>query len=146
MELETQVDQKRFATYFPLAQEASLLETMREGLQGIASGDCMVLSSVDGHRIAYASAPGSNTSRLAAIIGSLCALGETLGKELGQSEFKDVMISTATGIAVIQRVPAPRPRLVLMTSAGSAANVGIVSSLSRYTAEKIGRMTFVTPA
>ncbi|PZO62222.1 MAG: hypothetical protein DI635_12625 [Pseudoxanthomonas suwonensis] len=135
-------DQRRLAAFLPLEREAECLNAMRNVLDNVPSAYCLVLSSLDGQRLAHVSTREVNASRLAAIIGSLCGLGETLGKELGQTEFRDVMIQTSSGIAVVQRVPPPGQRMVLLAGVGSEANMGIVSSHNRYCAQHIAQLCF----
>lgn len=140
MLLDSSVDKQRFHKFFPVQREAETLQTMREALASIDGGYVAVLSSLDGQRLAYVASTDTNTSRLAAMIGSLCALGETLGKELGQAEFRDVMVQMGNGIAVIQRIPGQR--LVLMSAAGSDSNMGLVSSHTRFCAEAVAQLCF----
>lgn len=135
-------DQRRLGKFIPLDREGECLHAMREALASIPSGGCLLLSSIDGQYMAHVAPTGTNSSRLAAIIGSLCGLGETLGKELGQHDFRDVIIQTAAGVAVVQRIPPPGQRIVLLASAGTEANMGIVSSHARFCAEKVAQMCF----
>lgn len=145
MLLDASIDQRRWAKFFPLVREAECLQTMRETVESISGAYCMVLSSLDGMQLAAVQPSDTvNSSRLAAITGSLCGLGETLGKELGQAQFRDVLISTESGIAVVQRLPAPGQRMVLLTAANHEANVGIVSAQSRYCAQALGAMAFIS--
>ncbi|MBE2211961.1 MAG: roadblock/LC7 domain-containing protein [Xanthomonadaceae bacterium] len=145
MLLDASTDQRRWAKFFPLAREAECLQQMQDTVTSIPGAYCMVLSSLDGMQLASVQAGRlANTSRLAAITGSLCGLGETLGKELGQAQFRDVLISTEDGIAVVQRLPAPGNRMVLLTAANHEANVGIVSAQSRYCAQALASMAFIS--
>ena len=143
MPFEAAIDQRRWSKYFPLEREADCLRQMQEALDAIPGSYCIVLSSLDGMHLARATKGREvNTSRLAAITGSLCGLGETLGKELGQSDFRDVLISTDHGLAVVQRIPPPGQRMVLLTATNHEANVGIVSVQSRFCAQAIAGMAF----
>ncbi len=146
MLLDASTDQRRWAKFFPLARENDCLQQMQETVASIPGAYCMILSSLDGMQLADVQSAGraANTSRLAAITGSLCGLGETLGKELGQAQFRDVLISTEDGIAVVQRLPAPGNRMVLLTAANHEANVGIVSAQSRYCAQALASMAFMS--
>lgn len=128
----------------PLERENECLSAMQIAMDSIPSAYAMVLSSIDGQRLAHVAARDINSSRLAAIMGSLCGLGETLGKELGQAEFRDVMIQTSMGIAVVQRIPPPGQRMVLLAAAGHEANMGIVSSQNRYCAQAISQLCFLS--
>lgn len=141
---DANIDQRRWAKFFPLAREAECLQRMRDAIDSIPGAYCMVLSTLDGMQLACVQAGREvNASRLAAITGSVCGLGETLGKELGQENFRDVLISTATGIAVVQRLPAPGNRMVLLTAANHEANVGIVSAQARYCAQALSEAAFI---
>lgn len=144
MLLDASSDQRRFAKFFPLTHEDECLRQMRNTVESIPGAYCMILSSLDGMHLASVQPHNAvNSSRLAAITGSLCGLGETLGKELGQEHFRDVLISTEAGIAVVQRLPAPGQRMVLLAAANHEANVGIVSAQSRYCAQTIASMAFI---
>ena len=144
MLLEAHIDQRRWAKFFPLSCEEDFLQQMKDTIASIPGAYCMVLSSLDGMQLATAqSGQSANGSRLAAITGSLCGLGETLGKELGQANFRDVLISTESGIAVVQRLPAPGNRMVLLTAANHEANVGIVSAQARYCAQALSEAAFI---
>lgn len=145
MLLEASTHQRRWAKFFPLSREDECLQQMRDTVQAIPGAYCMVLSSLDGMQLASVQPIDLvNASRLAAITGSVCGLGETLGKELGQSQFRDVLISTESGIAVVQRLPAPGQGMVLLTAANHEANVGIVSAQARYCAQSLATMAFIS--
>lgn len=145
MLLEASTDQRRWAKFFPLSREPDFLQQMRDTIESIPGAYAMILSSLDGMQLASVQSGQSvNGSRLAAITGSLCGLGETLGKELGQEHFRDVLISTESGIAVVQRLPAPGNRMVLLTAANHEANVGIVSAQSRFCAQALSLMAFMS--
>ena len=139
---EAGAERRRLAKFMPLENEPACLDAMQEALSTIPSGDCVLLSSTDGQRLAFVAPQDVNASRLAAIVGSLCGLGETLGRELNQSGFRDVIIQTETGVAVVQRIPHPSNRLVLRAAAGRQANMGIVSSHTRYCASAIAALCF----
>lgn len=142
MSHETAADQRRLSRFIPLERERECLLAMRNALEAIPGGHCLLLSSIDGQYLAHVAPPRTNSSRLAAIIGSLRGLGETLGKELGQREIRDVIIQTATGVAVVQRIPPPGQRIVLLAAAGSRANMGLVSSHGRFCADTVAAMCF----
>ncbi len=144
MHIETEIDHRRWSKFFPADKEAACLEQMSNTLSNIHGAYCMVLSTLDGMLLARVVNRPTNTSRLAAITGSLCGLGETLAKELGQANFRDVLISTNEGIAVVQRVPPPGDRMVLLVAANHESNVGIVSSQSRWCAQGLAQMAFLS--
>ncbi|MGY0505631.1 roadblock/LC7 domain-containing protein [Luteimonas sp. e5] len=142
MRFDSEIDARRWTRYFPAGRSEECVARMRETLENIPGAYAMVLSSLDGMQLAWISDREVNASRLAAITGSLCGLGETLGKELGQNDFRDVLISTESGIAVVQRLPAPGARMVLLTAANHQANVGIVSAQSRWCARELAQNAF----
>ncbi|MDO5609375.1 MAG: roadblock/LC7 domain-containing protein [Pseudomonadota bacterium] len=142
MPTETEIEPRRWAKFLPEHAQAQCLDNMQQTLAGISGAYCLILSSLDGMQIAKVARKDCNASRLAAITSSLCGLGETLAKELGQAEFKDVLISTSSGIAVVQRVPPPGHRLVLLVAANHESNVGIVSSQTRWCAQTLAQHAF----
>lgn len=85
MPLETSINHRRWERYFPASATTECAAQMRETATSIPGLHCMVLSSLDGMPLAYVADREINATRLAAIIGSLCGLGETLAKELGNS-------------------------------------------------------------
>lgn len=133
----------RWAKFFAVEAQDRVMDAMRDSLASIAGGYCMILCTLDGQQVARVTSRDSlNASRLAAITGSFCGLGETLGKELGQQDFRDVCVQTSTGIAVVQRIPPPGHRMVLLTAASADATLGLVSSQARYCAETISKSCF----
>ena len=52
MQLDAATDQRRWAKFFPLSKEAECLQQMQDTVESIAGAYCMVLSSLDGMRLA----------------------------------------------------------------------------------------------
>jgi uncharacterized protein len=105
-----------------------------------------VLATIDGKPIVHAAAPEWRAGRVAAIVGSLCALGETLCKEIGQRGFRDVLIETEVGLSVVQRLPDPASRLILLTASTTETNLGVLLTYTRTCAQSLARLTAAAAA
>ena len=120
-----------FGKYFEYSRYDDVLRAMHGMLGAIPDGQACVLSSLEGHLLAHAAAPMLDAPRLAAVASSLCGMGETLARDLGQHGFVDLTLRTQTGIAVIQQIPRPGHRMVMITATGREAPPELVSSLTR---------------
>lgn len=93
-----------------------------------------ILSTIDGNELTAATQRELPTSRIAAMSSSLVALGETMAREARQQACKFVIVENSDGYAVTMRIT---PRLVLTSFAGKQANLGMLLSSSRATADVI---------
>lgn len=129
-----------FGKYFEYSRYNDVLRAMHGMLAGIPDSQACVLSSLEGHHLAHAAAPMLDTPRLAAVASSLCGMGETLARDLGQHGFMELTLQTQTGFAVIQRVPRPGHRMVMITATGLETSPELVSSLTRHCASAISSL------
>ncbi|MEO6937394.1 MAG: roadblock/LC7 domain-containing protein [Collimonas sp.] len=135
-----------FELFFPQqAQRDACMEAMARLLHSVQGSYTSVLATVDGHLVTHISYNRDRPARVAAMIGSLCALGETLSKEINQRDYRDVLIQTDTGLSVIQRLPKPAQRLVLMTASNNEANLGVLLAHSRTCATSLARLATDPP-
>ncbi len=86
---------------------------------------CM-LATTDGRRVAAVVDNEADPQRVSAMVGSIVALGETIGREvmIGRTQF--VAVSAEGGMILLQRVPARRDLLVVGTLARHNTNLGIL--------------------
>jgi uncharacterized protein len=114
------------------------LHRVRDEVRGCYAS---VLATIDGKSIVHAAPPEWRAGRVGAIVGSLCALGETLCKEIGQRGFRDVLIETEVGLSVVQRLPDPASRLILLTASTTETNLGVLLTYTRTCAQSLARLT-----
>ncbi len=97
-----------------------------------------VIATVDGRLVSSVVDNEADPTRVAAMAGSMVALGETIGREvlIGRSQF--VVVSALNGLLLLQRVPANRDLLVVGTLARNNTNLGILLHETRSTAQAVG--------
>ncbi|MHB8253489.1 MAG: roadblock/LC7 domain-containing protein [Acidiferrobacter sp.] len=96
-----------------------------------------VLSTTDGRQISAVVDNQSDPKRLSAMIGSIVALGETIGREVVIGRTQYVVVSATGGMLLLQRVPARRDLLVVGTLARHNTNLGILLHETGVTASVI---------
>ncbi len=99
-----------------------------------------VLATTDGRRVSSVVDNEADPQRVAAMVGSIVALGETIGREvmIGRTQF--VAVSAVGGMVLLQRVPARRDLLVVGTLARRNTNLGILLHETGIAAEAAGRI------
>ena len=99
-----------------------------------------VLATTDGRRVSAVVDNEADPQRVAAMVGSIVALGETIGREvmIGRTQF--VAVSAVGGMVLLQRVPARRDLLVVGTLARRNTNLGILLHETGIAAEAAGRI------
>ncbi len=114
------------ARTLPLELIADLDNEVR-GLHARVSGviGC-VLATTDGRQVSAVVDNEADPQRVSAMVGSIVALGETIGREvmIGRTQF--VAVSAVGGMILLQRVPAQRDLLVVGTLARHNTNLGIL--------------------
>ncbi|MDA8191259.1 roadblock/LC7 domain-containing protein [Acidiferrobacter thiooxydans] len=98
-----------------------------------------VLATTDGRRVSAVVDNEADPQRVSAMVGSIVALGETIGREvmIGRTQF--VAVSAVDGMILLQRVPARRDLLVVGTLARRHTNLGILLHETGITAEAAAR-------
>ena len=114
------------ARTLPLELIAALDNEVR-GLHARVSGviGC-VLATTDGRQVSAVVDNEADPQRVSAMVGSIVALGETIGREvmIGRTQF--VAVNAVGGMILLQRVPAQRDLLVVSTLARHNTNLGIL--------------------
>jgi hypothetical protein len=128
------------ARTLPLELIADLDNEVR-GLHARVSGviGC-VLATTDGRQVSAVVDNEADPQRVSAMVGSIVALGETIGREvmIGRTQF--VAVSAVGGMILLQRVPAQRDLLVVGTLARHNTNLGILLHETGITAVAAGKI------
>jgi uncharacterized protein len=98
-----------------------------------------VIATVDGRLISHMVDNEADPQRIAAMIGSMVALGETIGREVRIDRSQYVVVNALNGTLLAQRVPSRRELFVVATLARPTTNLGIILHETRATAVEIGR-------
>jgi len=122
------------------ASRVACTAAIRRMMESVPGSYAAALATIDGKAVTHVTSAEWRPGRVAAIIGSLCALGETLAKEVNQRDFRNVLIETDNGLTVVQRLPTPADRLILLTTSNREANLGVLLTYSRTCAAAIARL------
>ncbi len=131
---------RMFGKYFEYARYPDVVRAMHGMLAGIPDGQACVLSSLDGHHLAHSAAPMLDAPRLAAVASSICGLGQTLTRDLGQHGFLEVTVHTESGVTLIQRLPRPGQQMVMMIAAGHDTNPSMLATLGKHCATTLSTL------
>lgn len=94
----------------------------------------VLISTVDGHDVTKCFKREMPASKLAAMMGSVLALGETIAREAQQELCRYVIVENSDGFILTRKL---KEKLVLTVIASADANLGILHSLSRNAVEKL---------
>ena len=97
-----------------------------------------VIATVDGRLVSHVVDNNADPQRIAAMIGSMVALGETIGREVRIDRSQYVVVNAMNGTLLAQRVPSRRELFVVSTLARPTTNLGILLHETRTTAAEIG--------
>lgn len=97
-----------------------------------------VIATVDGRLVSHVVDNDADPQRIAAMIGSMVALGESIGREVRIDRSQYVVVNALNGTLLAQRVPSRRELFVVSTLARSTTNLGILLHETRTTATEIG--------
>ncbi len=147
MSFDFQIDAARFSRFFQAGSEPAAQKIIAGLFDDLAAAETVLVTTVDGHRVlsAIGSNATANPQRLAAIIGSLCGLGETLVRESGHKEFRDVSIVSEASVSVVRRLPEPGQRLIVLVTVGPGTTPGMVGTHARHVAQMLARHCLVKP-
>lgn len=111
---------------------------LRDLHQRIPAAMGCVVATVDGRLVSYIVDNDADPQRIAAMIGSMVALGETIGKEVRIDRSQYVVVNASNGTLLAQRIPSERELFVLATLARPTTNLGIVLHETRTAAARVG--------
>ena len=123
----------------PEALRGALDTALRELHQRIPAIMGCVVATVDGRLVAHIIDNEADPQRIAAMIGSMVALGESIGRETRIDRSQYVVVNASNGLLYAQRVPSRRELFVVSTLARPTTNLGLVLHETRSAAEEIGQ-------
>jgi|GEM_PF-3361090 len=97
-----------------------------------------VVATVDGRLLDHVVSNDADPQRIAAMVGAMVALGETIGREVRIDRAQYVVVHALNGLLLMQRVPSRKQLLVVATLANPTTNLGIVLHETRNAAQTIG--------
>ncbi|MGB1952317.1 MAG: roadblock/LC7 domain-containing protein [Marinobacter sp.] len=104
--------------------------TQSEAVYGV------LISTVDGHDVTRKFKRDMPAAKLAAMMSSVLALGETIAREAKQEMCRYVIVENSDGFILTLKL---KEKLVLSVIASADANLGLLHSLSRNAAEKLAK-------
>lgn len=125
----------------PLSLEtlrAPFVATLQQSAGRVPGWIGALVASVDGRQVAVQHADAMDAARVAAMVGSVVALGDTVCRELKFGRSESLIVSAGSGHMIALRVPAQREVLVLGVLAKSSATLGLVLHEARQAAASIG--------
>lgn len=96
----------------------------------------VLISTVDGHDVTRKFKRDMPAAKLAAMMSSVLALGETIAREAKQEMCRYVIVENSDGFILTLKL---KEKLVLSVIASADANLGLLHSLSRNAAEKLAK-------
>jgi len=115
-----------FHAHVPLALRAAAQAQAEALLREVSGMRAVLAATADGFELAAALAAAVDTARLAALASSIAAIGEVVSAEAGMGDSRTVIVETAGGLVLVQRVPRSDVPCVLTALAGPDALLGQV--------------------
>ena len=123
----------------PHVLRTTIDEAVRALHQRVPAAIGCVIATVDGRLVSHVVDNDADPQRIAAMIGSMVALGESIGREVRIDRSQYVVVNALNGTLLAQRVPSRRELFVVSTLARPTTNLGILLHETRTTAAEIGR-------
>lgn len=123
----------------PLALKTTIDAAIVSLHQRIPAAIGCVIATVDGRLVSHIVDNEADPQRIAAMIGSMVALGESIGREVRIDRSQYVVVNALNGTLLAQRVPSRKELFVVSTLARPTTNLGILLHETRTTATEIGR-------
>jgi uncharacterized protein len=128
---------KAMSRIVPGTLKSSIDEELRDLHQRIPAAIGCVIATVDGRLISHVVDNESEPQRIAAMIGSMVALGETIGREVRIDRSQYVVVNASNGTLLAQRIPSRRELFVVATLARPTTNLGVLLHETRSTATRV---------
>ena len=129
----------RISRNLPTTLKGAIDDAVRDLHQRIPAAIGCVIATVDGRLVSHVVDNEADPQRIAAMIGSMVALGETIGREVRIDRSQYVVVNATSGMFFAQRVPSKKELFVVSTLVRASTNLGIVLHETRTTAATIGR-------
>lgn len=123
----------------PQALKTAIDAAVRDLHQRVPAAIGCVIATVDGRLVSHVVDNEADPQRIAAMIGSMVALGETIGREVRIDRSQYVVVNALNGTLLTQRVPSRKELFVVSTLARPTTNLGILLHETRSTADTIAR-------
>lgn len=114
--------------------ESACQETFSQMMQASDAIYGLLISTVDGHDVAKNFKKDLPAAKMAAMMGSMLALGETVATEAKQKLCRYVIVENSDGFILTLKI---KGDLVLSVIASANANLGMLHSISRNAVEKL---------
>lgn len=98
-----------------------------------------IVATVDGRLVTHVVDNEADPQRIAAMTGSMVALGETIGREARIDRSQYVVVNALNGTLLAQRVPSRKELFVVSTLARPTTNLGMLLHETRSAADTIAR-------
>jgi len=129
----------QISRHLPTSLKSAIDEAVHALHQRVPAAIGCVVATVDGRLVSEVVDNGADPQRIAAMIGSMVALGETIGREVRIDRSEYVVVNALNGILLAQRVPSRRALFVVSTLARTTTNLGMLLHETRTTASTIGK-------
>lgn len=123
----------------PNTLKTAIDDAVRDLHRRIPAAIGCVIATVDGRLVSHIVDNEADPQRIAAMVGSMVALGETIGREVRIDRSQYVVVNATNGTFFAQRVPSKKELFVVSTLVRASTNLGIVLHETRTTATTIGR-------
>lgn len=130
---------KAMSRLVPGTLKSSIDGEIRDLHQRVPAAIGCVIATVDGRLISHVVDNDSDPQRIAAMIGSMVALGETIGREVHIDRSQYVVVSASNGTLLAQRIPSRRELFVVATLARPTTNLGVLLHETRATAQRVAQ-------
>lgn len=121
---------------------SSIAEVVARSLQrlhhNLPSATACVVATVDGRLLDQTGSAPLDGRRVAAMIGSTIALGETIGREVDIGRSQYVVVHALNGLLLMLRIPAQKEILVVASLVRQSSNLGVLLHETRRAAQEIG--------
>ena len=129
---------KAMSRMIPPELLAGIENELRDLHQRVPAAMGCVVATVDGRLVAHIVDNDADPQRLSAMIGSMVALGETIGKEVKIDRSQYVVVNASNGTLLAQRIPSERELFVVATLARPTTNLGVLLHETRTSASRVG--------
>ena len=123
----------------PATLKTAIDEAVRDLHARVPAAIGCVIATVDGRLVSHVVDNDADPQRVAAMIGSMVALGESIGRETRIERSQYVVVNASNGTFFAQRVPSRKELFVVSTLARPTASLGMILHETRTAATAIGR-------